>query len=68
MSAARHADVLFVKLKDDGENDLHTYCTNEGIPHLVFRNFEGALETVKSIVTGEHTKEEILAKVNASSP
>ncbi|KAJ7910282.1 HAD-like domain-containing protein [Mycena leptocephala] len=39
MSAARHADVLFVKQKDDGENDLAAYCTREGIKHIIFRDF-----------------------------
>ncbi|EJC99157.1 uncharacterized protein FOMMEDRAFT_128226 [Fomitiporia mediterranea MF3/22] len=60
MSAARHADVLFVKLKGDNENDLHEYCKAEGIPHVLFTNFSNALEKVKTIVSGEKTKEEVL--------
>jgi len=58
LSAARHADVLFVKLKADGENDLHTFCVRNGIPHILFKEFDGALAIVKAIVAGETTKEE----------
>jgi 2-hydroxy-3-keto-5-methylthiopentenyl-1-phosphate phosphatase len=46
MSAARHADVLFVKQTDDGENDLAVYCTREGIKHIIFRDFAQALRAV----------------------
>nr|GAT51980.1 predicted protein [Mycena chlorophos] len=62
MSAARHADVLFVKQKGDGENDLAVYCTREGIPHIIFSDFSEALEVVKSVVSGEKTAKEVLAK------
>lgn len=61
MSAARHADVLFVKVKDNGENDLHSYCAREGIPHALFKNFTEALKEVQAVVAGEKTKEEVLA-------
>jgi len=61
MSAAKHADVLFVKQKDSGENDLATYCTNEGIKHILFPNFANALPVVRSVVNGEKTVEEVLA-------
>jgi 2-hydroxy-3-keto-5-methylthiopentenyl-1-phosphate phosphatase len=38
MSAAKHADVLFVKNdKPEGENDLAAYCVKEGIKHILFR-------------------------------
>ncbi|KAI5119152.1 hypothetical protein M0805_005231 [Coniferiporia weirii] len=67
MSAARHADVLFVKLKADGENDLHEYCKAENIKHVLFRDFSQALNTVKSVVTGTHTKEEVLEAAAAQS-
>ncbi|KAF7300548.1 hypothetical protein HMN09_00939700 [Mycena chlorophos] len=62
MSAARHADVLFVKQKGDGENDLAVYCTREGIPHIIFSDFSEALGVVKSVVSGEKTAREVLAK------
>ncbi len=52
ISAAKHADLLFVKLKDDGENDLEAYCIREGIKHILFKNFHDALQLVKQIVQG----------------
>ncbi|TDL25297.1 hypothetical protein BD410DRAFT_785208 [Rickenella mellea] len=61
LSAARHADVLFVKDKEDGENDLAAYCVREGIPHIMFKSFSNALSVVQSIVRGEKTKEEAFA-------
>lgn len=61
MSAARHADVLFVKQKGDGENDLAAYCTREGIPHILFEDFGRALNVVKSVVEGKITVKEALA-------
>ncbi|TFY68513.1 hypothetical protein EVJ58_g979 [Rhodofomes roseus] len=61
MSAARHADVLFVKQKPDGENDLHLYCVQEGIPHILFSNFGRALNIVKQVVEGKLTVKEALA-------
>ena len=61
MSAARHADVLFVKQKEDGENDLASYCNKEGIPHILFRDFSQALRVVQLIVTGQLRISEALA-------
>ncbi|KAH8983772.1 HAD-like domain-containing protein [Lactarius akahatsu] len=58
LSAAKHADVLFVKEKLDGENDLATYCTRENIPHVLFPDFSRALLVVRSIVEGTKTPEE----------
>jgi len=58
MSAAKHADVLFVKEKSDGENDLATYCKREDIPHVLFADFSKALPVVRSIVEGEKTPKE----------
>ncbi|KAJ7268218.1 HAD-like domain-containing protein [Mycena haematopus] len=65
MSAARHADVLFVKQKDDGENDLAAYCNREGIKHIIFHHFSEALKVVQSVVSGEKTPEEVLANGKA---
>jgi 2-hydroxy-3-keto-5-methylthiopentenyl-1-phosphate phosphatase len=59
MSAAKHADVLFVKTKGD-ENDLATYCQREGIKHIIFENFGDVLPIVESIVKGEKSVKEIL--------
>ncbi|KAF8198692.1 HAD-like domain-containing protein [Mycena galopus ATCC 62051] len=61
ISAARHADILFVKQKDDGENDLAAYCTREGIKHIIFRDFLQAMKVVQTVVSGEKTPEEVLA-------
>ncbi|KAF8636967.1 hypothetical protein AX17_003129 [Amanita inopinata Kibby_2008] len=55
ISAARHADVLFVKQKPGGDNDLAAYCIKHGIKHILFEDFSNALGVVKSIVTGEQT-------------
>ncbi|KAJ7612292.1 HAD-like domain-containing protein [Roridomyces roridus] len=52
LSAAQHADVLFVKRKGDGENDLQAYCIRENIQHIVFHDFSEALVTVQAIVNG----------------
>lgn len=62
MSAAKHADVLFVKQKGYGENDLAAYCNKEGIRHVLFPDFSHALPIVQAIVKGETTKEEVLQK------
>ncbi|KZT04529.1 uncharacterized protein LAESUDRAFT_737939 [Laetiporus sulphureus 93-53] len=61
MSAARYADVLFVKQKEDGENDLHAYCLREGIPHILFENFAHASLVVRKVVEGKMTVKEALA-------
>jgi hypothetical protein len=73
MSAARHADILFIKVPASapGEpsetSDLHTYCVREGIPHVVFHEFEQALVVVQDVVSGRKTKEEVLAAAKVSS-
>ncbi|KAF7974024.1 hypothetical protein HWV62_13541 [Athelia sp. TMB] len=59
MSAARHADVLFVKAKED-ENDLAAYCRKEGIKHIIFSDFSEALPIVESVVKGKKTVAEVL--------
>ena len=61
MSAAKHADVLFVKQKDDGENDLAAYCTKSGIRHILFTDFSRALPIVQSVVKGEKSVDEALS-------
>ncbi|KJA17613.1 hypothetical protein HYPSUDRAFT_70606 [Hypholoma sublateritium FD-334 SS-4] len=60
ISAAKYADVLFVKTKEDGENDLSVYCQREGIKHILFSDFSKALPTVESIVKGEKTIEDVI--------
>ncbi|KDQ09888.1 hypothetical protein BOTBODRAFT_36700 [Botryobasidium botryosum FD-172 SS1] len=62
MSAARHADVLFVKNdKGEGLNDLAEYCKMEGIKHILFKDFSQALPIVQSVVKGEKTAEQVLS-------
>ncbi|KAH8082828.1 HAD-like domain-containing protein [Cristinia sonorae] len=53
MSAARHADLLFVKQKPGADNDLAAFCTREGIPHVLFEDFDRALGLIKKVVEGE---------------
>ncbi|KIJ38472.1 hypothetical protein M422DRAFT_33255 [Sphaerobolus stellatus SS14] len=62
LSAARHADVLFVKAAPGRESDLATYCDREGIPHILFESFEQVLPMVQAIVEGKMTKEEAIEK------
>jgi 2-hydroxy-3-keto-5-methylthiopentenyl-1-phosphate phosphatase len=61
MSAAQHADVLFVKLKENGESDLANYCDNSGIKNIKFQNFSQALPIVQSIVAHTISIEQALA-------
>jgi len=58
LSAAKHADVLFVKEKENDENDLETYCKRENIPHVLFPDFSKALVVLRSIVEGEKIPKE----------
>lgn len=61
MSAARHADVLFVKKKPGADNDLAAYCIKEGIPHVEFEHFGRALGVVKQVVDGTLSVQAALA-------
>jgi hypothetical protein len=61
MSAAQHADVLFVKLKENGESDLAKYCDNLGIKNIKFQDFSQALPIVQSIVAHTISIEQALA-------
>ncbi|KAF8997109.1 HAD-like domain-containing protein [Cyathus striatus] len=60
ISAAKHADVLFVKEKPGGENDLAAYCTRESIRHVLFEDFSKALPIVQSIVEGKKSVDEVV--------
>ena len=61
MSAARHADVLFVKKKPGADNDLAAYCVREGIPHVLFEDFGRALGVVRQVVEGTLSVQDALA-------
>lgn len=64
MSAARHADLLFVKKIPGEDNDLATFCEREGIPHLLFQDFSGALKVVSQVVEGKLTIPDALKLVS----
>lgn len=66
MSAAEHADVLFIRLKENGESDLATYCDQQGIKHIKFEDFSQALPIVKAVVSGVITVTEALEVGSAS--
>lgn len=60
ISAAKHADLLFVKTELDGENDLAAYCKRERIKHVKFDEFSKVLSVVDSIVKGSQTIQEAI--------
>jgi len=60
ISAARHADLLFVKSKPGGDNDLAAYCRREDIKHVLFEDFKDVLPTIQSIAEGKKTIPEII--------
>ncbi|UZJ52896.1 hypothetical protein CBS101457_002216 [Exobasidium rhododendri] len=51
MSAASHADVLFVK--DRKDNDLKTYCDKHKIKYTLFKDWTVVKAMVEKIVSGE---------------
>jgi 2-hydroxy-3-keto-5-methylthiopentenyl-1-phosphate phosphatase len=59
ISAAKHADLLFVKSKEGGDNDLAAYCKREGLTHKLFEDFGKALPVVQSIVEGKQTIKDV---------
>ncbi|KAF5356795.1 hypothetical protein D9756_006765 [Leucocoprinus leucothites] len=61
ISAAKHADLLFVKSKPGGDNDLASYCKREGIKHVLFEDFKDALVIVRDIVDGKKTIAEVIS-------
>lgn len=62
MSAAAHADLLFVKLNADGHSDLSKYCIKEHIKHVEFYDFKKVLARVQEVVKGDRTIPQILAE------
>ena len=67
MSAAQHADVLFVKLKENGESDLAKYCDDLGIKNIKFQDFSQVLPIVQSVVNGSVSVTEALEIGDASA-
>jgi len=63
LSAAQHADVLFVKVTGIDEKDnLKRHCDKAGIPYIPFSDFCVAKAIVGQIVRGETTKDDLLVK------
>jgi len=61
LSAAQHADVLFVKVTGIDEKDnLKRHCDKAGIPYIPFSDFHVAKTIVGQIVRGEKTKDAFL--------
>lgn len=60
MSAAEHADLLFVKRMANGDSDLARYVKAQGISHVTFRDFTNVLDKVKAVVLGETSVENVL--------
>lgn len=63
MSAAAHADVLFVKNKQD--NDLKTYCENKKIKYTLFDNWKVIKSMLQDIVEGRLDANELRKKPEA---
>ena len=62
MSAARHADVLFVKDKKD--NDLATYCNTNKINYHLFKDWTIPKKMLEDLVSGKMSREEIITNAN----
>lgn len=60
MSAARHADVLFVKDKED--NDLATYCKTNKIPYHLFRDWTIPKRMLEALMSGELKDDDVIQK------
>ncbi|GAA5993698.1 hypothetical protein JCM5350_005797 [Sporobolomyces pararoseus] len=60
LSAARAADLLFVKVIKDHTNDLQVHCVREQIPYVPFSQFEQVKDVVKSVVDKEMTVQQHL--------
>ncbi|KAF8437927.1 HAD-like domain-containing protein [Boletus edulis BED1] len=63
LSAAQHADILFVKVTGIDEKDnLKKHCDKAGIPYIPFFDFRVAKAIVGQIVRGDKTKDDFLIK------
>ncbi|GAA5907749.1 putative phosphoric monoester hydrolase [Sporobolomyces salmoneus] len=60
LSAARAADLLFVKVIEGHTNDLKVHCDREKIPYVPFSQFEQVGDVVKSVVEKQKTVQEHL--------
>lgn len=60
LSAARAADLLFVRIVDGHTNDLFVHCERENIPHVTFKGFLEVRDSVAEVVEGRKSVKEIL--------
>lgn len=60
LSAARAADLLFVKVIPGHTNDLSVHCVREGIPFVAFEQFLQVKSTVEQVVLGHQSIDSIL--------
>jgi len=61
LSAARAADLLFVKVIPNHTNDLSKHCIREKIPFVQFAEFSQVKIAVEAVVTGTQTIDQLLA-------
>ncbi|GAA5978173.1 hypothetical protein JCM11641_001124 [Rhodosporidiobolus odoratus] len=62
LSAARAADLLFVKVIPGHTNDLSVHCLREKIPFVPFEDFERVKEVIRSVVEGGKSVEQVLSE------
>lgn len=62
LSAARAADLLFVKVIPNHTNDLSKYCLREEIPFVQFAEFSQVKVAVEAVVTGTKTIQQLLTE------
>ncbi|BGO93971.1 hypothetical protein NBRC10512_005222 [Rhodotorula toruloides] len=62
LSAAKAADLLFVKVVPGHTNDLAVHCDREKIPYVAIEHFEQVKEVVARLVEGKSTIQEELAR------
>ena len=60
ISAARHADVLFVKDKKD--NDLATYCDKHNIGYHLFKDWTVPKHMIQQWLNGDLTREQLITR------
>lgn len=66
LSAARAADLLFVKVIPNHTNDLSVHCIRENIPFVQFAQFTQVKDAVEAVVTGTKTIDALLAEKPAA--
>ncbi|POY71821.1 hypothetical protein BMF94_5182 [Rhodotorula taiwanensis] len=62
LSAAKAADLLFVKVIPNHTNDLSVHCDREQIPYIPFETFDKVKDVIARIVEGKSTIDEELKR------